>query len=262
MVQISLTVLQFNLRLLRPDVSGLWRFKHKLHSYHSLGTIMFQGNLLPLSSWQKKVTSSFSNSSMWHTNRSVNMIKHHCQCGTYEGHIERHEHCQIMNRCQETLQCAIYDNQFHLQSNTRMKIMSPTLSCGHIAVWQNGWWGHVVLAMYSDSISCLGENPSSRYSCMTSMHIQRDACMRPSSGRWQVKHFNPLNAELNPICHLLALLGAHHILHISRIRVKEKNPDITDHHNSGCPRTVLKQWKNWTHRREWMCDNQGNGNKD
>ena len=31
--------------------------------------------------------------------------------------------------------------------------------------------------------------------------------------------FNPLNAELNPICHLLALLGAHHILHISRIRV-------------------------------------------
>jgi hypothetical protein len=22
---------------------------------------------------------------------------------------------------------------------------------------------------------------------------------------------NPLNAELNPICHLLALLGAHHI---------------------------------------------------
>ena len=30
----------------------------------------------------------------------------------------------------------------------------------------------------------------------------------------------PLNAELNPICHLLALLGAHHILHISRIRVK------------------------------------------
>jgi hypothetical protein len=31
---------------------------------------------------------------------------------------------------------------------------------------------------------------------------------------------NPLNAELNAICHLLALLGAHHILHVSRIRVK------------------------------------------
>jgi hypothetical protein len=30
---------------------------------------------------------------------------------------------------------------------------------------------------------------------------------------------NPLNTEFNPICHLLALLGAHHILHISRIRI-------------------------------------------
>ena len=30
---------------------------------------------------------------------------------------------------------------------------------------------------------------------------------------------NPLNAELNPICHLLALLGVH-FLHVSRIRVK------------------------------------------
>ena len=30
----------------------------------------------------------------------------------------------------------------------------------------------------------------------------------------------PLNAELNPICYLLALLGAHHFLHVSRIRFK------------------------------------------
>ena len=34
------------------------------------------------------------------------------------------------------------------------------------------------------------------------------------------KPINPLNAELNPICYLLALLGAHHFLHVSRIRVK------------------------------------------
>ena len=32
-------------------------------------------------------------------------------------------------------------------------------------------------------------------------------------------NFNPLNAELNPICYLLALL-AHHFLYVSRIRVK------------------------------------------
>ena len=31
---------------------------------------------------------------------------------------------------------------------------------------------------------------------------------------------NPLNPELNRVCYLLALLGAHHFLHVSRIRVK------------------------------------------
>jgi hypothetical protein len=31
---------------------------------------------------------------------------------------------------------------------------------------------------------------------------------------------NSLKAELNPIFHLLAILGAHPILHVSRIRVK------------------------------------------
>jgi len=36
----------------------------------------------------------------------------------------------------------------------------------------------------------------------------------------RLKGFNPLNAELNPICYLLALLGAHYFLHVSRIRVK------------------------------------------
>jgi len=32
--------------------------------------------------------------------------------------------------------------------------------------------------------------------------------------------FNTLNPELNPICYLLALLGAHHFLHVSRKSVK------------------------------------------
>ena len=41
----------------------------------------------------------------------------------------------------------------------------------------------------------------------------------PSWGTWSHFKINPLNAELNPTCHLLALLGAHHILHVSRIRV-------------------------------------------
>jgi hypothetical protein len=35
-----------------------------------------------------------------------------------------------------------------------------------------------------------------------------------------LRDVNPLNAELNPTCCLLALLGAYHFLHVSRIRVK------------------------------------------
>ena len=38
---------------------------------------------------------------------------------------------------------------------------------------------------------------------------------------WEVTvHINPLKPELNPICYLLALLGAPYFLHVSRIRVK------------------------------------------
>ena len=40
-------------------------------------------------------------------------------------------------------------------------------------------------------------------------------------GKFVIKWINPLNAKLNSICHLLALLGAHHILHVSRIRVNK-----------------------------------------
>jgi hypothetical protein len=37
---------------------------------------------------------------------------------------------------------------------------------------------------------------------------------------------NPLNAELHPICHLLALLGAHHIFHVSGLRVKTETATL------------------------------------
>jgi hypothetical protein len=50
------------------------------------------------------------------------------------------------------------------------------------------------------------------------------------SHRESIFVFNPLNVELNPICHLLALLGAHHILYVSRIRVKvTKRGGYRDH---------------------------------
>ena len=39
-----------------------------------------------------------------------------------------------------------------------------------------------------------------------------------NASRWQMG-FNPLNSKLNLICHLLALLETHRILHVSRLRV-------------------------------------------
>jgi hypothetical protein len=60
--------------------------------------------------------------------------------------------------------------------------------------------------------------------------VYRVLCTKSSAHIWQYlaefflgwQIFNPLNAELSPICHLLALFGAHHIFHVSTIRVKIK----------------------------------------
>jgi hypothetical protein len=38
---------------------------------------------------------------------------------------------------------------------------------------------------------------------------------------YTAREINPLNAELNPIRHLLALVGARHLVHVSRIRVND-----------------------------------------
>ena len=49
------------------------------------------------------------------------------------------------------------------------------------------------------------------------------------TGEWGKLHneeLNPLNPELNPICCLLALLGANNFLHVSRIKVKSLTPRL------------------------------------
>ena len=66
-------------------------------------------------------------------------------------------------------------------------------------------------------------------SCATLYVYKRDSLKIFHSNRSFSWLFNPLIAELNPICHLLTLLGAHHILHISRIRV-----------NNPCSKKVLR----------------------
>ena len=55
-------------------------------------------------------------------------------------------------------------------------------------IWR---WSHKILIL--------------NYHCVTVVH--------------SIQYINPLHAELNPIRHLLALVGARHIVHVSRVRV-------------------------------------------
>ena len=76
------------------------------------------------------------------------------------------------------------------------------------------------------------------------MHVPINVKSPNNTSKWQMwfnSAFNPLNAKLNPICHLMALLGAHQILHVSRIRVKElewHRPQCVKRHVPVCPVVV------------------------
>jgi len=93
-----------------------------------------------------------------------------------------------------------------------------SLSCTFLLVAD--WW-------LSQSVSCRWFLPMWEIQSLRK-HWQK--CVIETPGTFGVPNrifrntgaeiFYPLNAELNPIYHLLALLGAHHILHVSGIRVK------------------------------------------
>jgi hypothetical protein len=53
--------------------------------------------------------------------------------------------------------------------------------------------------------------------------------VQPSYGLSQHASINPLNANWNTICQLLALFGARHILHVSRIRVNANSEICISH---------------------------------
>jgi hypothetical protein len=65
---------------------------------------------------------------------------------------------------------------------------------------------------WSKKSSWTNLNIMAEISSSTSIHVHRYCTV--------VVFFNPLNAELNPICHLLALLGGATIAVVSRLRVK------------------------------------------
>jgi len=77
---------------------------------------------------------------------------------------------------------------------------------------------HIYIYIFIHSFSSLSYDRSKASTKASSPHSAIQSFlfqMRVSS-----PFLNPLNPELNPICCLLALLEAHHFLHVSRIRVK------------------------------------------
>ena len=108
----------------------------------------------------------------------------------------------------------------HSQGQTFSRINNPTLSTPVIL--------HTYPRMKTEQTEC---SETSAYKIQTPGNypeesIQQDkddlqAVDQEMGGTLLVAQLaNPLNPELNPICYLLALLGAHHFLHVNRIRVK------------------------------------------
>ena len=85
----------------------------------------------------------------------------------------------------------------------------------------------LLLASDQDSVHFLSSLTPSRELEETKLLVLINTVL-PRDAQWgisevkqtEVSRLNPLKPELNPICNLLALLGAHHFLHVSRIRVK------------------------------------------
>ena len=73
------------------------------------------------------------------------------------------------------------------------------------------------LPMNIKPIEC---SETSAFSTQTPGIYPKENALHIKHGESLKSKINPLKPELNPICYLLALLGAHHFLHVSRIRVK------------------------------------------
>jgi hypothetical protein len=79
-----------------------------------------------------------------------------------------------------------------------LRIITRRLHCSHIITCHWPWPGLII-------------------------HFGPQQCTPFSCIRKLLSPFSPLNAQLTPICHLLSLLGAHHILHVTRIRVRDRS---------------------------------------
>jgi len=71
--------------------------------------------------------------------------------------------------------------------------------------------------------------------------------------------FDSSNGKLHPICHLLAVLGVHHILHFSRVRVTAfvlnsfKYKLCNALQQNSVVLILLTRWRRWWRGGEWRC---------
>ena len=92
------------------------------------------------------------------------------------------------------------------------------LDGGAISLRSLMYMGLMMLGRKIHAAETLVPQPSA---CEVEMSIEK-LKRRKTPGIDQIPEelINTFSAKLNPICHALTLLGAHHILHASRIRVK------------------------------------------
>jgi len=95
-----------------------------------------------------------------------------------------------------------YHTNYHV--TTQIIMLPQKLSCYH-----KNYHVTTQIIMLPHKLSCYHTND----------HVTTQIIMLPHKFL-TILPINPLKPELNPICYLLALLGAHHFLHVSRIRVK------------------------------------------
>jgi hypothetical protein len=89
--------------------------------------------------------------------------------------------------------------------------------------WINSWWWAEEL---SETCRVSWQNKFVKLVHLVGFITNKFVTMQHGYMNVKSVEFNPLNAELNPICHLLALLGGATIVVVSRLRVKPLNAEL------------------------------------
>ena len=112
-----------------------------------------------------------------------------------------------------------------LNKTTKTLISTPRFR----VLFTQPWWNSIKLYkvfVWESRFNChLSQKNSTSYLARQLSKPQKDAQWKLHNFYKSPKRINPLNAELNPIRHFLALVGARHIVHVSRIRVKKRHKE-------------------------------------